>query len=217
MEGGGIWGYDPPAAEDVQWKIAEDMHYVTDGYNIGDVVTTSTDASRGVPYLHGLSPYHVILATGAREDGGGNATYVQAEAIALAYVEDPAMIIMNVPYTHLDDGTPEFYGLLHRSIKFLFDAYPVGIDQVRTQEFGLSVYPNPVSNNASISFSAEGGRNVSIDLYSLTGAHVGNVYTGRTVAGENVVNLNTEHYGSGLYLIELQIENKVSHAKFILE
>lgn len=214
IEGGGIWGFDPPEAVDVQWKIAEDMHYVTEEHSIGDVVTTATAANRGVPYLHGLDPYHIILATGARADGGD---YIQAEAIALGYVEYPEILIMNVPYTHLSIGTPEFYALLHRSVKFMFEAYPVGIDQVLTKEFGLSVYPNPATRNTVISFSAEAGKNVSIDLYSLTGALVGNVYTGMTVAGENVVNLNTERYGSGLYLIELQIENKVSHAKFILK
>lgn len=218
IEGGGIWGYGSPEAVDVQWQIAEDMHFITDGYNIGDIINYSPSPGRGVPYIHGISPYHVILATASRTEGGSdNETFVQDQAVALAYIEDPAILFMNFAYEYFSDATTEFWDLLHKSVIFMFDAFPVGFDQILTEEFNLSVFPNPVTSNAAVSFSSEAGQNVSLSLYSLTGALIGNVYEGISSAGENVINLPTEGYVSGLYLVKLQIDNKTAFSKFIVK
>lgn len=217
VEGGGIWGYASPEAVDVQWRIADDMHYITENYNIGDVISYSESADRGVPYLHGIAVDHYILATAARTDGGDVAEFVQDQAIAMAYILDPKILFMNVAYTYFDGGTVDFYNILHRSVKYMFDAHPVGVDKILTEQFDLSVYPNPASGNAALRFSADAGRNVSVELYSLTGGLVGNVYQGKTAGGENVIQLNAEDYASGLYLVKLQIDNMVSYAKFVLQ
>jgi hypothetical protein len=91
------------------------------------------------------------------------------------------------------------------------------IDERSAGENNLSVYPNPAQDNATIRYTAEGGKHVSVDIYSLTGAHMGNVYNGTTVSGENLVNLKTAHFAAGLYLVKLNIDNQVSHTKFTLK
>jgi len=217
-EDGGTWGYDPASAEDVQWKIADDMHYITDEYNIGDVINYAPEADRGVPYLHGFFVDHYILATGGRTDGGSaNPSYVQDQAAALAILLDPEILFMNVAYTYLAVGSADFYNILHRSVKYMFEAYPVGVDQVLTEEFDLSVYPNPARDQAVVRFSAEPGKSMSLDLFSISGALAGNLHTGVTVDGENVVSLNTAGYGPGLYFVELQVGNKISYEKLVLK
>lgn len=217
LPGGGIWGYASPEDVDVQWRIMEDMHYITEEYNIGDMISYAGSADRGVPYLHDLSPYHVILATAAREDGGDVAEFVQDQAIAMAYIEDPEILFINVAYTYLAEGTDDFYNILHRGVKYMFNAHPVGVDQMLTNEFDLSVFPNPATDDAAVRFSAEAGKNVSVNLFSLTGALIGNVYTGISAAGENVIHLNTGDYSSGLFLVELQIGSRIAYSKFILQ
>ncbi|MGW8317402.1 MAG: LamG-like jellyroll fold domain-containing protein, partial [Bacteroidales bacterium] len=80
-------------------------------------------------------------------------------------------------------------------VEDLYNRNSTRVDLQIADQAELSVYPNPASETASIRFSDEGGRNVSIDLYSVTGAHAGNVYRGRTVAGQNLVNLDAVNYG----------------------
>jgi hypothetical protein len=142
LEDGGVWGYDPPEDVDVQWRIVEDQHYITEGYTYEQIINYANAASRGVPYLHGIAPSHIILATGAREDGGtANPTYVQDEAIALAYIESPEILYMNIAYTYLGEGvaTTDFYQILHRSVEFMFDAIPQppieSVDQLTADKF----------------------------------------------------------------------------------
>lgn len=217
-EDGGTWGYDPASDGDVQWKIADDMHYITDEYSIGDVINYAPAPDRGVPYLHGFFVDHYILATGGRTDGGAaNPSYVQDQAAALAILLDPEILFMNVAYTYLAVGSVDFYNILHRSVKYMFDAHPVGIDQVLTEEFNLSVYPNPARDHTVINFSADAAKDVSLNLYSISGALTGNLHTGITAGGENEVRLNMMDYSPGLYFVELQIENKISYAKLVLQ
>jgi len=102
-------------------------------------------------------------------------------------------------------------------VETLYNKDFTNINQNLAGENDLAVYPNPATGNASIRFSDEGGRNVSIDLYSVTGAHVGNVYRGKTVAGQNLVNLEAANYGAGLYVVEVNIDSKVSHTKFVVK
>jgi hypothetical protein len=102
-------------------------------------------------------------------------------------------------------------------VEDLFNKNTTRIDQRLADESNLSVYPNPATKDAAIRFTSEAGKNVSVHLYSLTGASIGHIYNGMSVAGENRIELNTENYSAGLYIIELKVDNKASHAKFILK
>lgn len=216
-ENGGIWGFGTPEDVDVQWKIVDNTNYVTGVFDLGDVVDYADAPDRGVPYIHGVASDHIILATAVRESGGDVTDFVQSEAMALGYIVDPSILYMNVAYTYLAAATPEFYDILHRGVQFVFDAIPVGNGQVKTSEFGLTVYPNPLANEAAIRFSAKAGQEVVVNLYSLIGADLGNIYRGVTVAGDNEILLNTSEYPAGVYVAELSAGHKVSHAKFVIK
>jgi len=222
LEDGGVWGYASPEAVDVQWKIVDDEHYITDEYNIGDILSYAETPDRGVPYLHGISPSHVILATAAREEGGvDNPTFVQEEAIAIGYIEDPEILFINVAYTYLAVGTTDFYNIMHRSVEFMFDAIPEepidAVEELFTDAIKLAVYPNPAELDATISFYIEAGEIVSVNIYDLTGGLVKNIYKGSSVAGKNVVHADLTNYTSGIYFVELQIGNKIAHTKLVVK
>lgn len=216
---GGIWGYGAPEDVDVQWRIVEDMHEVTEGLNIGDIINYAPAADRGVPYLFGIDPYHIILATGARTEGGAdNPNYMQDKAIALAYIDDPYIIYMNIAYTYLAVATAEYYQILHNSVVFLFDAFPTGLDNVRAAEdFQLSVFPNPAAGRASVSFDAQAGQEVSLKLYSVTGAIAGEAYRGLASGGSQMVELNTADYPSGIYMVEFKAGNENAYTKLVIK
>lgn len=102
-------------------------------------------------------------------------------------------------------------------VEDLFNKVTTHTDQVLESENDLSIYPNPASSHASLHFSAEAGQHVSVNLYSLAGALVGNVYEGISASGENVIQLPVADYANGLYMVKLQIESKISYAKFVVQ
>lgn len=85
-----------------------------------------------------------------------------------------------------------------------------------TKEVKMSVYPNPVSDNATIRFSLEGRKNISVNVISVTGGLVANVFNGASSIGLNEINLNTSNYAPGVYFVELNADNKVTHSKFVI-
>ena len=216
-EDGGIWGYTTPEEVDIQWRIADEEHYITDGYEIDDVIYYAETAVRGVPYIHHIVPDHIILATAFRTDGGGVDGYNQDEAIACAWIEYPAIIYMNVAYTYYAEGTVEWYAILKRSAQFLFGFTPVGVDQLLSPSTKLSVYPNPSAGNARISFNMEAGEKVLVNLISITGGLVGNIYNGISYKGENIISLDTDKFSPGLYFIELNVDDKLAYTKFVIK
>ena len=94
---------------------------------------------------------------------------------------------------------------------------PENVEQLLANEIDLAIYPNPATADATVRFSVEAGRNVSVNLFSVTGGLIGNVYEGISVAGKNIVNLNTANYTPGVYFVELQIDNNVIYSKLIVQ
>lgn len=120
-------------------------------------------------------------------------------------------------YGMLDDVRIYTGVLIDLDVEDLYNKDFTHVDPVSVDELSLSVFPNPAADNASLRFSSEAGKNVSVKLYSLTGALIGNVYEGISAGGENVIDLNTDDYPTGLYVVEMQIEDRVAHAKFVLQ
>ncbi len=214
---GGIWGYDPPEDVDMQWRIVNDEHYITEGYNIDDVITYG-DISHGygVPYVHGIEVEHIILATAVRTDGGSNATFNQDQAIACAYLLDPEILYMNVAHEYLSDESAEWYGILKRGVLFLFDNFPEDVDPTLAGEINLSVFPNPTAEEATLKFSVDAGKTVSVDLINVVGGLVGNIHKGVSAGGEKVIPINTTDYASGIYLVKVQIDGQAAYSRLIL-
>ena len=94
---------------------------------------------------------------------------------------------------------------------------PENVEQLLANEIDLAIFPNPATSVATVSFSLEAGRNVSVNLFSVTGGMIGNVYEGISTAGKNTVRLNTAGYTPGVYFVELQIDNQVSYSKLIIQ
>lgn len=94
---------------------------------------------------------------------------------------------------------------------------PENVEQLLANEINLAIYPNPTSAEASVRFSVEAGKYVSVNLFSVTGGLIGNVYEGISIAGKNMVNLNTANYTPGVYFVELQIDNDVVYSKLVVQ
>ncbi|WP_069132702.1 N-acetylmuramoyl-L-alanine amidase [Rhodohalobacter halophilus] len=68
-------------------------------------------------------------------------------------------------------------------------------------------YPNPFSNETTISLSLDEDLRVSIDIYNVNGERVDRIYDEMTEAGEHEVNWTPTGLASGVYFYEIQAGN----------
>jgi len=68
-------------------------------------------------------------------------------------------------------------------------------------------YPNPFSNGTTISFSLDENLFVTVDIYSVNGAHLERIYDEETEAGEHDISWSPTGLSSGVYFYEIQAGN----------
>ncbi|MFH2141075.1 MAG: T9SS type A sorting domain-containing protein [Bacteroidota bacterium] len=79
----------------------------------------------------------------------------------------------------------------------------------------MSVYPNPVIDNAYFDFELFENSQVKIDIYSLTGKLMSSETINKN-AGKHKYVINASQYQSGTYMIKLYANNKSNVAKFVV-
>ena len=78
----------------------------------------------------------------------------------------------------------------------------------------FSVSPNPASGNTTISLSGNAGNAVDVTIVDLTGKVV---YTANTVInGTSVLDVNTNTFGNGMYVVNVYSNGTVSSKKLII-
>jgi len=71
-------------------------------------------------------------------------------------------------------------------------------------ETTMEVYPNPVVNNANISFNLPNAGAAAITVYNLVGARVMNVNLGTLPAGEQRQVLDMSSLEAGVYMVAVE-------------
>ena len=80
----------------------------------------------------------------------------------------------------------------------------------------VSIYPNPVVNQATVSFELKESGNVSYQVFDMTGRMVMNQNMGRIAEGEHQININAENLSSGSYILRLNQGAKNETVKFMV-
>jgi hypothetical protein len=130
-------------------------------------------------------------------------------AIPLNYIVDPADTVRY--------GAVGFNEAVERGV---IESYLTGVEEapaVQPIEF-TTVGANPVVGHSAVRFSLPKAANVTLRVYSTSGALVRTLVNGQMPAGANSVNWNLQdnagkQVGNGLYLYELNAGSQVSHAK----
>jgi hypothetical protein len=91
------------------------------------------------------------------------------------------------------------------------------VNPTLADDINLSLYPNPASDLATLNFTVDAGKSVSVNLYNVTGSMIGSIYEGISIAGLNNINLNTTNYSSGVYFVEVQIDNQITYSKLVIQ
>jgi len=129
--------------------------------------------------------------------------------IPLNYVIDPADTV-RFGATGFNEG----------AIRSWIESYLTGVEEtpaVQPIEFSV-VGANPVVGHGAVRFNLPKAANVTLRVYSTSGALVRTLCSGQMPAGASTVNWNLQDnagrtVGNGLYLYELNTGSQVAHAK----
>jgi hypothetical protein len=80
----------------------------------------------------------------------------------------------------------------------------------------VSMYPNPVNSQATLSFDLKESCNVSYQVFDMTGRMVMNQNMGRMSEGEQQININAENLSAGSYILRLNQGAKNNSVKFMV-
>lgn len=84
-------------------------------------------------------------------------------------------------------------------------------------KFDVRVYPNPVSNKATISFKSRRSVFASVKIYDLSGNIIADIFEGEIPAGENFFEWTpSQKLSKGSYMCVVSADGNASYAKIIL-
>ena len=84
------------------------------------------------------------------------------------------------------------------------------------ENIAVSMYPNPVSSQATLSFELSESCNVSYQVFDMAGRMVMSQNMGRFAEGEHQINLNAENLSTGSYILRLCQGANDSCVKFLV-
>jgi hypothetical protein len=80
---------------------------------------------------------------------------------------------------------------------------------------GMSIYPNPANNEATVSFALNNDATASVNVTDLAGKVVYTSALG-SVNGAQKVTVNTESLTNGVYMVNVIVDGTVSTQKLIV-
>lgn len=80
---------------------------------------------------------------------------------------------------------------------------------------GVSVYPNPANESATVEYNLANASNVTITVTDITGKVVETINAGQVNSGANSTVLNTGNYASGIYNVVISSEEASSTMKLV--
>lgn len=93
---------------------------------------------------------------------------------------------------------------------------PAAIDDMRSVILNAIVYPNPSSNEVTLSFNNVSTQALTISLFDIAGKHVGSLLNGkRIVTSKLSFNLNDYTTSKGIYFIKISTESTSTYHKII--
>ena len=236
MEGFGVkndkWGWmstndyfqeSRDVVQNMDMKILDNAHYITEELAVDQVVSLSTAVASGDIYAWGLGlSYDVLGAVALGQNTNPAITEPMLWAIpkgtllgATGEYNANRMVIFAANAKGLDMPTDDFFMLLDRSIQWVLGAgTTVGIKPEIQFDNDVVFYPNPAREYAKLRFTVERMEQVSLSVYNLVGQKL-NVHTPEVFTeGQHEIDIRTNEMDNGMYIYLLQIGDQVHKGKF---
>jgi len=234
--GGGIKMYsDIPDCETPEWIISDvyDAYYLLDARNItGNNKKSASDAAYTL--MRALLAYKLNIRAGAGTCNGAIQAALDAEALLCSIGFDGT----GTNYLRPKDGEDYTEALRLNGILDLFnnnsycdfqsgepvrmaDSSEVNsemLDEIldSTTDIMITAYPNPFDQEATIEFSVPYDSHVSLDVYSLDGRHVTNLYRDDVYAHERYSTVfDATFLPSNVYIYKLTTDQGMRYGKLM--
>ncbi|MES2140982.1 MAG: T9SS type A sorting domain-containing protein [Bacteroidota bacterium] len=91
-----------------------------------------------------------------------------------------------------------------------------GLKENENKISNIRLYPNPVSNEATVELNLKESSTVVITVYDITGKIAANVFTGEMNSGTNTVKINTSEIPAGIYFTTIVSNNVKKTLKTVI-
>jgi hypothetical protein len=143
----------------------------------------------------------------ASNSGMGNATKFSSSSVNMGDYGNPGMpkiIVLGGPdhtvYYNQNDGvnTTDLKAAIVQGINAT-----AGITENAIVKSKTTIFPNPVTANALVSYSLTKSNDVNLDIYNLLGEKIKAITVEKQTTGKHDVEINVESFESGVYFIKL--------------
>lgn len=91
-----------------------------------------------------------------------------------------------------------------------------GVEEGKGMIHSLSTYPNPAASDATLKFTVARTSDVTVELFNMKGKKVLDVYSGKVMAGEKTVGIETAKLTSGIYLVKVSASGKSNYVNLVI-
>jgi thiol-disulfide isomerase/thioredoxin len=88
-----------------------------------------------------------------------------------------------------------------------FEANAVGVNEI-ANEYGINIYPNPLTDNAAISLNLDHSAKVSLQVFNSIGELVLSENKG-TLSGSQMLDLNASKLTNGIYMVRVLVDDHI--------
>jgi len=97
----------------------------------------------------------------------------------------------------------------------IYPSYLADLTDQEANNFGVSVYPNPLKEKTTIKLNAVAGEVYTISLYNSLGQVIGNIYNDELIEGENSIDWTTANLSKGIYVLRIESQGQIQSIKLI--
>ncbi len=164
-------------------------------FSVSEVVTTNVGAIDGIDddsdgnyYISSWAPARITKYS---------ADFTNPETISTPFISNPA----DIGYAMETDTLAIPIG---SNVVFVgFDQTPSSTNQLSSQDFQLSVYPNPSQGQSVIEFYLDRSEEITLELVDQLGINHYTVLSGKQIKGKNLVSLAGHDFPAGQYYVVL--------------
>lgn len=193
---------------DYHTRFSKDLHFIEI-----NGITQGEESDQEVTISVYTGDVDLIETLGADLVGNG-------KAFINYRLKDGATGTAKVKVTVTDNGaTPEtITRTFHIITESLHRDLPTKSILQKSSNYHLKVYPNPAFRSTHVYFSTpHDEQQVAVNIYTLTGVKVQQLFTGKTVAGQPYhVDVNSGNLASGVYIVRLTAPSHTSNLNLVV-
>ncbi len=133
---------------------------------------------------------------------------------AIAWVNGFPAALSSTPDYRLQSSSVAATGASFTDNKF--GNMVAGITGGENKISGINLYPNPITNEATVDVNLNEASKIAITVYDITGKVIANIFSGEMNSGSNTIKINTSNLPSGIYYASIISENSKKNLKMVV-